>query len=78
MQWIENKQQMLDLVREIGFLPMSPSRIPGFSVFDRVDPAQARCEKENSPWEWRFTVPQEGDIAYGKFFGGKAGMITQE
>jgi len=35
------------------------------------DPAQ-------DPWEWRELIARTGDVAYGKFFGKKAGFISKE
>ena len=33
---------------------------------------------EHDPWEWRRILPAQGELAYGKFFGGKAGYISRE
>ncbi|MBQ8264649.1 MAG: hypothetical protein IJY96_07750 [Oscillospiraceae bacterium] len=66
-------------VNELGFLPLFKNSLPGFSVEEQVsalfwwtgDPAQ-------DPWEWREIIARSGEVAYGKFFGKKAGFISKE
>jgi len=72
-------REVIELVNEIGFLPLFKNEIDGFSVEERVsslfwwtgDPAQ-------DPWEWREIIARSGEVAYGKFFGKKAGFISKE
>ena len=36
-----------------------------------------RGDEEQDPWEWRRLIARSGRVAYGKFFGGKAGFISK-
>lgn len=70
---ISNKEQLRELVLDIGFLPFFTSGIPGFSLRDHVDPAVWFNDGVDGPWEWK------GDIAvYGKLFRGKAVFMSPE
>lgn len=72
-------REVIGRINEIGFLPLFKNEIPGFSVEEQVsdlfwwtgDPAQ-------DPWEWRALIARTGEVAYGKFFGKKAGFISKE
>ena len=72
-------EDLYDLVREIGFLPLFSNKIPGFSVEEHVP---ASCwwagDASSDPWEWRQIASRHPDIAYGKFFERKAGFISRE
>ncbi|MCF0146671.1 MAG: hypothetical protein HUJ73_08810 [Eubacterium sp.] len=66
-------------IRRVGFLPLFRNAVPGFSMEEHTaarhwwseDPAR-------DPWEWRGILAGTGDIAYGKFFSGKAGFVSGE
>ena len=76
MNKITSYESLLHAVRESGLLPLFRNEIEGFSVEDMAD---ERCwfpEEGEGVWEWKGPVIREGDIAYGKFFGGKAGFVT--
>jgi len=72
-------REVIDRINEIGFLPLFKNEIEGFSVEEQVsdlfwwtgDPAQ-------DPWQWRALIARTGEVAYGKFFGNKAGFISKE
>lgn len=72
-------REVIGRINEIGFLPLFKNEILGFSVEEQVsdlfwwtgDPAQ-------DPWEWRALIARTGEVAYGKFFGKKAGFISKE
>lgn len=72
-------REVIGRINEIGFLPLFKNEIPGFSVEEQVsdlfwwtgDPTQ-------DPWEWRALIARTGEVAYGKFFGKKAGFISKE
>ncbi len=34
-------------------------------------------DAEQDPWEWRCLIARSGQVAYGKFFGKKAGFISK-
>ena len=64
-------------IREIGFLPLFATGIPGFSVEEHT------CawdwwsdDPKRDPWAWRMEIAAREDIAYGKFFDRKAGFIS--
>ena len=72
-------REVIGRINEIGFLPLFKNEISSFSVEEQVsdlfwwtgDPAQ-------DPWEWRALIARTGEVAYGKFFGKKAGFISKE
>ena len=65
-------------IEEIGFLPLFAGDVPGFSVEEMTDPATWWSgDPAVDPWEWREIIAGKGKIAYGKFFGKKAGFISQ-
>ena len=35
-------------------------------------------DREQDPWEWREQIAADHQVAYGKFFDGKAGFISRE
>ena len=70
---ISTKEQLADLVNEIGFLPFFTSVIPGFSLRDHVDPAVWFTDDTEGPWEWKADVG-----VYGKLFRGKAVFMSPE
>ena len=78
-QRLRTWRQVIERINEIGFLPLFQNEVPGFSVEEQVsalfwwtgDPAQ-------DPWEWRELIARSGEVAYGKFFGKKAGFISKD
>ena len=76
---LRSPEDLLDLVREIGFLPLFSNDIEGFSVEEHTpgedwwidDPAR-------DPWAWRQLLAPNEYVAYGKFFDRKAGFVSKE
>ena len=74
---IRTWQELVGRVNETGFLPLFKNNIAGFSAEEQVsslfwwtgDPAL-------DPWEWREIIAKSHQVAYGKFFAGKAGFIS--
>jgi len=74
---------LMELIQEIGFLPLLDSGIRGYSAEQMVD---EDCRYVVFPdggwdwplWKWKGPVVTEGDCVYGKFFAGKAGFISRE
>lgn len=74
---------LMELIQEIGFLPLLDSGIRGYSAEEMVD---EDCRYVVFPdggwdwplWKWKGPVVTEGDCVYGKFFAGKAGFISRE
>ena len=73
----------MQLISEIGFLPLLDSAILGFSAEEMVD---YDCRYVVLPdggwdwplWKWKGSVITEGHCVYGKFFAGKAGFISED
>lgn len=80
---IYNSAQLIELIEQIGFLPLLNSGIPGFSAEEIVD---EECRYVVFPdggwdwplWKWKGEIITEGGHVYGKFFAGKAGFISKE
>lgn len=79
---ILNSAQLIELVNEIGFLPLLGMGIEGWSAEEQVD---EECGYVKLPdggwewplWEWKGSVIQESGCAYGKFFQDKAGFVSK-
>lgn len=73
----------MELIRQIGFLPLLDSGIAGFSAMEMAD---EDCRYVVFPdggwdwplWKWKGPVVTEGNCVYGKFFSQKAGFISRE
>lgn len=64
-------------VEELGFLPLFENEVKGFSVEEHTDPADWWTDHEaRDPWSWREQLARRGRVAYGKFFGGRAGFVS--
>ena len=76
---LHSAEDLLDLVAEIGFLPLFSNAIPGFSVEEHTPAADWWTgDPARDPWEWRQILAPRGDVAYGKFFDKKAGFVSRE
>jgi hypothetical protein len=75
--------QLMELIQQIGFLPLLNSDIHGYSAEEMVSDD---CRYVVFPdggwdwplWKWKGTIVTEGNVVYGKFFAGKAGFISKE
>lgn len=71
-------QALVDLIDEMGFLPLFQNEIPGFSVEEYTwNQGWWTGDEEQDPWQWRQTIARSGRVAYGKFFGKKAGFVSK-
>ncbi len=78
---IHSCEQMMELIQQIGFLPLLVSGIPGYSAEEMADDD---CRYTILPdggwdwplWKWKGIILNEGNCVYGKFFNGKAGFIS--
>lgn len=72
-------QELESYVNEVGFLPLfTVPGVPGFSA-EAVSPSEFWWSGNAlDPWEWRTVIASRGNVAYGKFFGNKAGFISRE
>lgn len=76
---LHGSDELLDVIEDTGFMPLFSNDIPGFSVESMTDPS---CwwtgDADTDPWEWRIVLSRTGKVAYGKFFGGRAGFISKK
>lgn len=78
---IRTRNDLVDLVNEIGFLPFFSCRIEGFSLEENVS-YEAWYQGRQSgkvrwdAWDWKGQVLQNKELVYGKFFEKKAGFIS--
>lgn len=76
---IKSVKELTEYVNTLGFLPLFRNEIAGFSLEENAaTESWWTGDPENDPWEWREIIAREGNIAYGKFFGKKAGFISKE
>ncbi len=80
---IQNCSELIEYIREIGFLPLLRMGVTGWSAEEAVD---EECRYVTLPdggwewplWEWKGDIIQESGCAYGKFFDRKAAFISRE
>ena len=79
---IHNATQMVDLIHEVGFLPLLYSGISGFSAEEVVDDDCRYVVYDDGwdwpMWKWKGPIVTEGGCVYGKFFDKKAGYISMD
>ena len=76
---LHSPEDLLEMVREVGFLPLFSNDIPGFSVEEHTPASDWWTDDPASdPWAWRQVLASNEYIAYGKFFDQKAGFISRE
>lgn len=75
---IRTWQELIQWVDEVGFLPLFQNEISGFSAEEHTSASfWWSGDPEQDPWEWRQLMARSGRVAYGKFFGKKAGFISK-
>ncbi len=79
---IHNANELMNLIQEIGFLPLLYSGISSFSAEEMVD-ADCRYVVYDDGWDWplwkwKGPIVTEGSCVYGKFFDKKAGFVSRE
>ena len=76
---IRSAAELTSWVQEVGFLPFFANEVESFSAEEHVAAdAWWTGNKTMDPWEWREVIAAQHQIAYGKFFDGRAGFISQE
>ena len=76
---ISTKQELKDLINEVGFVPFFQNEIEGFSLEEHIGPGCWYDEQDDGfwpAWEWKGPVIREATCAYGKFLRGKAMYIS--
>lgn len=73
-------ERMAEVIREVGFIPLFKCGVDGWSIQDRTAVSFWFEDEDGQlgPWDWKVDVVREGNIAYGKFLGGKAAFATEE
>lgn len=78
-RWIRSPRELTEAVKALGFLPLFANEVPGFSAEERVCAHDWWTgDRERDPWEWREVIAGAREVAYGKFFDGRAGFISPE
>lgn len=76
---IRTWQELVNWINEIGFLPLFGNEVRGFSAEEHTSPDYWWSgNRDEDPWEWREIIAASRQVAYGKFFGNKAGFISLE
>lgn len=75
---LDAPEQLVALLRTVGFLPLFSNAIPGFSVEEHVPADRWWTDEESDPWAWRHMLADHPEIAYGKFFNKKAGFLHKD
>ena len=76
---IRTWQELVNWINEIGFLPLFGNEVEGFSAEEHTSPDYWWSgNRQEDPWEWREIIAADRQVAYGKFFGNKAGFISLE
>ena len=76
---IRTWQELVNWINEIGFLPLFGNEVEGFSAEEHTSPDYWWSgNRQEDPWEWREIIAADSQVAYGKFFGNKAGFISLE
>lgn len=80
---ISSAEELIEVIKEVGFLPLLPSPIAGLSADEMVEDDCRYMVFEDGGWEWQMwkwkgPIVQIGGITYGKFFCGKAGFLSMD
>ncbi len=73
---IKNLSDLTAFVDKLGFVPLFKNEIEGFSVEEHSAAESWWTGNSDDPWELREQAACAHKLAYGKFFGGKAGFIS--
>ena len=79
---VHNATELVDLIHQVGLLPLLDSGIRGYSAEDLVDYDCRYVVYDDGwdwpLWKWKGPITTEGGVVYGKFFNKKAGFIARE
>lgn len=74
---IQSAQDLAEVVNEIGFLPMSPSQIKGFSLREMADARFWFQKGVIGAWEWRESVTNSGQVVTGRMLENKLSFFSK-
>ena len=74
---VRTKQDLMDAVEDLGYVPLFRNSIPGFSVEEHVAPEVWFSDQEEGVWEWKGPVIRTLGCAYGKLFERKAAFVSR-
>lgn len=76
---IDSAEAMIAEIKRLGIVPFVNCGIPGWSVHELTAPGcWFDTEGVLGPWDWKIDCVQTGEIAFGKFLGGKSAFMTIE
>ena len=79
---VHNATELVDLIHQVGLLPLLDSGIRGYSAEELVDYDCRYVVYDDGwdwpLWKWKGPITTEGGVVYGKFFNKKAGFIARE
>ena len=79
MGFIRSFDEMMQVVQDEGFLPISRNEIPGFSLEERtMKEGWKTGKKEIDPSLWVERAIRGGDVAFGHFFVQGVGFVSEE
>ena len=83
MGFIHTCPELMECVRQVGFLPLLESGIRGYAAESLMAEECRFTQFDDGTWEWplwqwKGSVIREGVCVYGKFFAGKAGFVSRE
>ena len=74
---ISSMEDLITLIRDVGFVPFFSNEIEGFSIEEHIDPALWYDTGDTwEAWDWKGPVIRKAKCAYGKFLKGKAMYIS--
>lgn len=71
------RNDLADLIRQVGILPFFDNRVHGWSVEENIDPG-VWFTGDDGPWEWKGPLACEKICVYGKFIRGKAAFVRPD
>ncbi len=77
MQTIQTIEGLEEAIDAFGILPFFRSRVPGWSLEDRIAPGVWFTDREG-PWEWKGQLALQRICVYGKFISGKAAFVSPD
>ena len=72
---LNSKEDIINAVNRLGFLPYFKNKISGFSIEEHIAP-QLWFGEDEGVWEWKGSIITELHCAYGKFFNKKAAFVS--